>query len=288
MRTRLISMGRPRLARSADGCRAVQGRRRWWRCRVIAVVLALLALPAPNAPIPTSPRPLAAALRATERSLNAAVDRWDTSTPPPRDVTLLALYEQRIIRTLGSSNRLARAVVQLDPAAAGDVAARTDLASLAGRSAALQAAPRVGAAPPANRLRAWYREAQTRFRVRWQLLAAINFVESAFGKVRNTSTAGAQGPMQFEPATWQAYGLGGNVRDAHDAILGAANFLAANHGSTNERGALYRYNHSGLYVDAVMRYANRMTRDPRAFFRYYSWSVYIRTPAGYRRVTGPR
>ena len=152
----------------------------------------------------------------------------------------------------------------------------------------MRAAPRIGAAPPADRLRAWYREAQARFRIRWQLLAAINFVESAFGKVRNTSTAGAQGPMQFEPATWRAYGLGGNVRDPHDAILGAANFLAANHAATNERSALYHYNHSGLYVDAVTRYANRMTRDPHAFFRYYSWSVYIRTQAGYRRVTGPR
>jgi membrane-bound lytic murein transglycosylase B len=254
---------------------------------VIALMVALLALPAPNAPIPAAPRPLAAALRNTERSLNAAIDRWDRSAPPPRDVTLLALYEQRILRTLGNDRRLARAVVKLDPAAAGDVAARADLASLSERSPPLQSAPRVGAAPPASRLRAWYREAQARFRIRWQVLAAINFVESAFGKVRNTSTAGAQGPMQFEPATWRAYGLGGNVHDPHDAILGAANFLAASHGSTNERSALYHYNHSSLYVDAVTRYANRMTNDPRAFFRYYSWSVYIRTRAGYQRVTGP-
>ena len=218
---------------------------------MIALVVALLALPAPNAAIPTAPRPLAAVVRETERSLNAAIDRWDTSAPPPRDVTLLALYEQRIFRMLGNNRKLALAVVRRDPAAAGDVAARTDLSSLARRSAPLQTAPRVAAAPPADRLRGWYREAQSRFRVRWQLLAAINFVESAFGKVRNTSTAGAQGPMQFEPATWRAYGLGGNVHDPHDAILGAANFLAANNGSTNERGALYRYNHSSLYVDAV-------------------------------------
>ncbi len=255
---------------------------------MIALVIAVLALPAPNAPIPVAPGPLAAVLRDTERSLNIAIARWDASAPPPRDVTLLALYEQRIFHTLGSKRRLARAVVKLDPAAADDVAARADLASLAGRSPPLRAAPRVGAAPPAARLRAWYRAAQARFGVRWQLLAAINFVESAFGKVRNTSTAGAQGPMQFEPATWRAYGLGGNVHDPHDAILGAANFLAANDAAANERSALYRYNHSSLYVDAVTRYAHRMTRDPRAFFRYYSWSVFIHTPAGYRRVTGPR
>ena len=255
---------------------------------MIAVALALLALPSPNATIPISAKPLAAALRKTDRSLDAAIDRWNTSAPPPRDVSLLALYEQRIFRMLGGNRRLARAVVKLDPAAADDVAARTALASLAAGSAPLAAAPRIAAAPPADRLRAWYREAQARFRIRWQILAAINFVESAFGRVRNTSTAGAQGPMQFEPASWRAYGLGGNVHDAHDAILGAANYLAANQGATNERGALYQFNHSRLYVDAVTRYAHRMTQDPHAFFRYYSSPVYIHTHAGIRRVTGPR
>ena len=94
--------------------------------------------------------------------------------------------------------------------------------------------------------------------------------------------------MQFEPATWRAYGLGGNVDDPHDAILGAANYLSAGDGVHHERAALYRYNHSPLYVDAVTRYANRIARDRHAFFDYYSWQVYFRTPAGYRRVTGPR
>jgi membrane-bound lytic murein transglycosylase B len=254
-----------------------------------APLLALaLALPAPNAPIPSAPRPLVAALTQTERSLDEAIDGWDTSTPPPRDVTLLALYEQRIFRALGTNRALAKAVVQLDPAAADDVAARTDLMKLAASSPPLRAAPRVGPAPRAGRLLGWYRDAQARFGIRWQLLAAVNFVESAFGKVRNVSTAGAQGPMQFEPATWRAYGLGGDVHDPHDAILGAANYLAANHGVTRERDALYHYNPSSLYVDAVRRYANRMAHDRHAFFRYYSWQVFVRTPAGPRRVTGPR
>jgi membrane-bound lytic murein transglycosylase B len=246
-----------------------------------------LALPAPNAAIPSTARPLAATLTRTERALDAAIDRWDTSTRPPNDVTLLALYEQRIIRVLGERPVLARAVVKLDPAVADDVAARVDLRTLVASAPVPRASPNVGAAPPANRLLAWYHEAERRFHVRWQLLAAVNFVESAFGKVQNTSTAGAQGPMQFVPATWRAYGLGGNVRDPHDAILGAANYLAANHGVTNERTALYHYNPSRLYVDAVVRYANRIARDRHAFLRYYSWQVYFRTSTGYRRVTGP-
>jgi hypothetical protein len=248
----------------------------------------LVFLPAPTAPIPTAPGPLAAVVRQTEQALDAAIDRWDKSTPPPRDVTLLALYEQRIVRLLATNPRLARSVGKRFPAIANDVAARNDLARLTATAPLPHAKPRLGPAPPANRLLGWYREAQRRFKVRWQLLAAINFVESAFGKVRNTSGAGAQGPMQFEPATWRAYGLGGDVHDPHDAILGAANYLAANDGARRERNALYHYNHSALYVDAVMRYANRIARDRHAFFDYYSWQVYFRTASGYRRVTGPR
>jgi membrane-bound lytic murein transglycosylase B len=47
--------------------------------------------------------------------------------------------------------------------------------------------------------------------------------------------------MQFEPAMWHAYGLGGNVDDPHDAIIGAANYLAANRGAKDERNALAHY-----------------------------------------------
>ena len=97
---------------------------------------------------------------------------------------------------------------------------------------------RTGPAEPADRLLGYYREAQRRFGVHWQVLAAVNFVESAFGKLRSASTAGAQGPMQFLPATWRAYGLGGDVHDPHDSILGAANYLRASGASANLRRAL--------------------------------------------------
>ena len=252
-----------------------------------ALTLLALVLPAPTASIPGSARQLASTLNTTERSLDASIDRWDKASPPPRDVTLLALYEQRMIRVLGERPALARSVVKLYPASRDDVAARVDLRTLVASGPVPRSTPKVGAAPPAARLLAWYREAQRRFGIRWQLLAAVNFVESAFGKVRNTSTAGAQGPMQFEPATWRVYGLGGDIRDPHDAILGAAHYLAANHGVARERDALYHYNPSQLYVDAIVRYARRITLDPHAFYRYYSWQVFFRTRAGYRRVTGP-
>jgi hypothetical protein len=246
-----------------------------------------LALPAPNAAIPSSVRPLAATLIRTEQSLDAAIDRWDKTTEPPHDVTLLALYEQRIIRVLGERPKLARAVVQLDPAAADDVAARVDLKALVASGPVPRASPKVGPAPPAAQLLAWYREAQRRFHVRWQLLAAVNFVESAFGRLRSTSEAGARGPMQFLPSTWRIYGMGGDIDDPHDAILAAANYLRRSGAPRSYDRALFAYNHSMHYVRAVRRFASRMRRDDRTFLTYYAWQVYVRTAKGVRRVTGP-
>jgi soluble lytic murein transglycosylase-like protein len=192
---------------------------------------------------------------------------------------------QVLVRFLGERPQLFADVLALAPGERDDLLARRDLQRLEDRSRPLRARIRVEPAPPLVRLRGWYAEAERRFHVRWQLLAAVNFVESAFGKVRNSSTADAQGPMQFLPATWRAYGLGGDVHDPHDAILGAANYLAANGGGRDERNALLHYNHSTLYVDAVLHYAHRITHVPDALAEYYAWAVYIRTPTGERRYT---
>ena len=246
------------------------------------------ALPSPAAPVPRTAPALVQALGRDERQLAAALGRWRLAGPPPRDVTFLALYRQRLIRSIDQAPGRAAAVLRLAPRERDDLAARSDLTRLAASSPPLKAHIRVAAPAPAASLLGWYRQAQQRFHVRWQLLAAVNFVESAFGKIRNASTAGALGPMQFESATWRAYGLGGDVQDAHDAILGAANYLRANGAERDERTALLHYNHSTLYADAVLHYAHRIAHDTTAFPEYYAWQVYVRTPSGYRRVTGPR
>jgi membrane-bound lytic murein transglycosylase B len=208
---------------------------------------------------------------------------------PPSDVTLLALYQQRIYRLISRDERLARMTVArlpkwLGPQALDTIAARRDLARL---TPPTKRRLRVGPARPAGMLLRHYREAQRRFGVKWQMLAAVNFVESAFGRVRSSSSAGAQGPMQFVPSTWRRYGLGGNVHDPHDAILGAANYLRANGAPKRAWRALHRYNPSPLYVEAVLRYTRQITRDPHAYYVYYSWQVFQRTPTGDRRLTGP-
>jgi soluble lytic murein transglycosylase-like protein len=223
-----------------------------------------------------SPPAIVQQLRADERPLTAALQQWAGRGPLPASVVTLARRRQLVLRAVGRSPGTAAAVARLAPAERDDVLARRDLQRLADATPPLRHPIRLGPRPSPGSLLGWYRQAQARFGVRWQLLAAVNFVESDFGRVRNTSVAGAQGPMQFEPATWRAYGLGGNVHDPHDAILGAANYLAADGARHDERRALLGYNHSALYAAAVLHYAHRIAHVRTAFLEYYAWSVFVR------------
>jgi len=67
----------------------------------------------------------------------------------------------------------------------------------------------------------------------------------------------------------------------------AANYLHHSGSPADDRRALFAYNHSREYVDAVLRYANQMKRDPRNYYVYYSWQVFVVTTSGDRRITGP-
>jgi membrane-bound lytic murein transglycosylase B len=93
--------------------------------------------------------------------------------------------------------------------------------------------------------------------------------------------------MQFLPDTWHRYGLGGNVHDPHDAIRGAANYLRSSGAPRHLRRALHAYNPSAAYVDAILRYARQIQADRTMFFALYNWQVFVKTPRGDRRVTGP-
>lgn len=244
------------------------------------------APPALDAPVPHEPRVLAATLHRTERDLDRAVDAWrrdgDLGAPAPPDaVTRLSTYESRIVATLATRRTLSRTVLGRLPArdvhrVAPEVRALRDLHRLSGQSQRKPGPPpkvRIGRPEPAATLLRHFRAAQRRFGVGWHVLAAVNYVESRFGRLRNESVSGARGPMQFMPATWRAFGLGGDVRDPHDAILGAANYLHSNGAPGSYRRALYRYNPSSLYVSTVRMYANRIARDPRAFPRLYAREV---------------
>jgi Transglycosylase SLT domain len=248
-------------------------------------------LPDPVAPIPGRPAPLADTLTATTRRLRAALERWDGGAGVPREVTYLALHQQRLLRSMTTERKLGDAALARLPAdvrgeARDAVLARRELAAIP-RSPGRLPRVRVAAAAPAAELRRHYRAAQRRFGVPWTILASINFVESAFGRVRSASEAGARGPMQFLPATWRAYGMGGDIDDPRDSILAAANYLRRSGARDDLDGALFAYNPSTSYVRAIRRFARRMRRDGRAFLAYYAWQVYVITPDGVKRLTGP-
>jgi membrane-bound lytic murein transglycosylase B len=139
---------------------------------------------------------------------------------------------------------------------------------------------RVVAPAPADELLADYHAAESEIGVPWQYLAAINLVETRMGRIRGNSDAGAQGPMQFLPATFAQYGNGGDIQSNHDSIFAAARLLKHNGAPGDIRNAIYNYNHDQRYVDAVLLYAGRMASSPRAFYGYHRWQVYYVTTAG--------
>jgi soluble lytic murein transglycosylase-like protein len=215
---------------------------------------------------------VAAALMSADLALQRGIARWHGSGVPPAAVVQAAVREQRIELRMARDPRLERGVLAKLPRMLGrdvgdDVAARRDLLLLAPHKPGPPI--RLGPALPVVRLRSYYAEAQRRSGVAWQVLAAVNFVESDFGRLRESSSSGAQGPMQFMPSTWASYGRG-NVHDPHAAILAAARFLRAAGAPGAERAALLRYNPSSLYVDAVERLAGRIRRAPSALLVFYA------------------
>lgn len=252
-------------------------------------------LPSPSEPLPHDPGALARRLTQVSDALGGSVDTWLAAGDPSRDtppepLTLQALYVQRAYRLLArrphlAAQTLARVPARLRRPASDTVAALHDLMRLTPRTH--RRSFKTGRPEPPGRLLAFYRQAQRRFGVAWNVLASVNFVETDFNRIRSSSSAGAQGPMQFMPSTWREYGLGGDLHDPHDAILGAANYLHRSGAPRSYHRAVYAYNPSPLYVDAVLRYARRLAANRRAFYEYFAWQVFVRTPSGDRRLTGP-
>jgi cell wall-associated NlpC family hydrolase len=93
-----------------------------------------------------------------------------------------------------------------------------------------------------------YQASATRCPMPWTILAAVGQVESDQGRDTSVSSAGAVGPMQFEPATWARWGVDGdgdgskNPRDPADAIPAAADYLCSLGVTKNPHNALVDYN----------------------------------------------
>jgi hypothetical protein len=227
----------------------------------------------------TSPQQVADQLTETDAALRSAIDGWRAaedppSSPPPEEVTSAATDLQDEVRFLARHPNLTADVI---PLLSGSLDA--EIRRLFGASRALirlsAGSPskkfKVGVPPSIAELVSHYDEAKRRIGIDRAYLAAIHFVETKFGRVKSNSVAGAQGPMQFIPSTWKIYGRGGDIRDSHDAILGAARLLRANGAPGRYGRALFAYNPSRLYVVAVNHYARLIAADPYALYYLYCW-----------------
>jgi murein DD-endopeptidase MepM/ murein hydrolase activator NlpD/outer membrane biosynthesis protein TonB len=109
-----------------------------------------------------------------------------------------------------------------------------------------------------------YKQAAHRFHVPWRVLAAINQIETDYGRNLSVSSAGAVGWMQFMPATWRRWGIDAD-HDGHanpyspvDAIFTAARYLQASGAAHDLPGAVFSYNHADWYVAEVLLRAHAL------------------------------
>jgi hypothetical protein len=113
-----------------------------------------------------------------------------------------------------------------------------------------------------------YQAAGIQYGIRWEILAAINEIETDYGRNLNVSSAGAVGWMQFMPSTWRTYGTDANKdhrKDPYnpvDAIFAAARYLKAAGYEQDVRRAIFAYNHADWYVDSVLLRARLIAGVP--------------------------
>jgi len=161
--------------------------------------------------------------------------------------------------TLASLSAQARALQEARDAAAALAAAQAGVDAAA--AAAVQGAS--GRDIPADYLALYRAAALTCPGLDWHVLAAVGQVESGHGRSVGPSPSGAEGPMQFLPATFAAYAVDGNhdgvldIWNPADAIFTAAHYLCANGaGDPNTLPtAIWHYNHADWYVQLILAVA---------------------------------
>ncbi len=133
-----------------------------------------------------------------------------------------------------------------------------------------------------------YQAAGTEYGIRWEILAAINEIETDYGRNLSVSSAGAMGWMQFMPGTWETYGTDAN-RDGEkdpynpvDAIFSAARYLKASGASESIERAIFSYNHADWYVADVIKRAKELAALPPDLVGALTGLTMGRAP-----VTGP-
>jgi murein DD-endopeptidase MepM/ murein hydrolase activator NlpD len=124
-----------------------------------------------------------------------------------------------------------------------------------------------------------YKQAGHRYHLPWKVLAAINSIETNYGRNLNVSSAGAMGWMQFMPGTWQMYAVRADGRgrpnpyDPRDAIFTAAKYLAANGARHHLRRAIFAYNHAAWYVEAVLLKAQAIVDRSTSLSKHHGYAL---------------
>jgi murein DD-endopeptidase MepM/ murein hydrolase activator NlpD len=219
------------------------------------------AAPAPASPAPTAAPPPATQTITPSDATPTEVPRADGQQ---RQKTTTNSEPKPQVEPESTANRKKETKERRDPAPSQPATAGTG-ASEAGLSLALPGPAPIGVPnffidkfriPPF--LLPIYQAAGIEYGVRWEVLAAINEIETDYGRNLNVSSAGAVGWMQFLPSSWKLFGVDGN-RDGRkdpynpvDAIFAAARYLRAAGADADLRRAIFAYNHADWYVESVL------------------------------------
>jgi murein DD-endopeptidase MepM/ murein hydrolase activator NlpD len=211
--------------------------------------------PPPPAPAPTSKRPVPVPQVKTQRSQGATPGAGAPARQPKPSVASPNAAGENSTARAGQRAPSPSALTPLLPPGLQS--------SIAGVPAFFIESFRI---PPF--LMPIFQAAGTAYGIPWQVLAAINEVETDYGRDLSVSSAGAEGWMQFLPGEWAQYGVDANgdgFKDPYnpaDAIFAAARYLRAAGGETDIRAAVFSYNHSPAYVDSVMLRAQLLGGTP--------------------------
>ena len=230
--------------------------------------------------VPSHPNDIAALLSTVETALR-------NPATAPGLLPDLGHQQQVIYRVLSANPALSSQVLAALPAqwrsvAERHLAARREFLRMGRRRRpTVLPAWRIIAPEPAQNLLNYYQKAESSTGIEWEVLAAVNLVETGMGRIDGISVANAQGPMQFLPTTWAEAGIGqGNIRDPHDAIQAAARYLVRRGGLADISKGLWGYNNSDYYGRAVLLYASLMREDPLAYIGLYHWEIHFNAADG--------
>ncbi|MGF1595312.1 MAG: lytic transglycosylase domain-containing protein, partial [Acidimicrobiales bacterium] len=230
-------------------------------------------------PLPRTAADLAAALTEAEHALRTAGLDQAAAAPWGR-------RQQLLYRVLAANPGWADEVLaSVDPDVAEPVAAnwsaRQHLLALVRSEGIHDVLPawRIETPAPADELLGHYEAASEATGLPWEVLAAINLVETRMGRIGGESSVGAVGPMQFLPSTWAECCIGDPTDDG-DAIRGAARYLLDRGAARDLDRAIFGYNNSDHYVGAIRAYAAIMAADPSTYYGYHAWQVLYFTDDG--------